>query len=317
VPLEPSTRALIDMMEQNWPDITTTPAAEVRRITGDNGAAARQAGPPPPEVAKVQDRTIPGPDGDIPMRIYWPLEATGTLPLVVYFHGGGWVICDLESHDSGCRSLANATRSVVVSVDYRLAPEYRTPAAAEDCYAATVWAAEHAAELDADASRLAVAGDSAGGNLAAVIPLMARDRQGPAIRFQLLIYPVTDVSSTRHDHPSKTDNGTGYFLTGAHMEWFREQYLSEGEDGSHPYISPLREKDLSGLPPAFVVTAEYDPLRDEGEAYGAKLAAAGVPVEVLRADGMFHGFFNMGALLPGVEATNDRAFAALRKALEA
>jgi acetyl esterase len=266
-------------------------------------------------VAKVEDREIPGPAGPIPVRIYWPLGATGTLPLITYFHGGGWVICDLDSHDGSCRALANETGSVVVSVDYRLAPEHRFPAPAEDSYAAMVWAAEHAAELGADASRHAVAGDSAGGNLAAVVALMARDRNGPALRFQLLVYPVTDVSPGRDRHGSQTDNATGYFLTTSGMDWFRGQYLPEGEDGSHPYASPFMADDLSNLPPAFVVTAEFDPLRDEGEAYGAKLAAAGVPVEVLRADGMFHGFFGMGELIPAVKPVTEQAFAAVRKGL--
>jgi acetyl esterase len=315
VPLDPTVKALIEVMEANWPDLEHTPAAQVRETTRANNAAAAQAGPPPREVAKVEDRSVEGPGGPIPVRIYWPLGATGTPPLVVYFHGGGWVICDLDSHDAGCRALANETGSVVVSVDYRLAPEHRYPAAPEDSYAATVWAAEHATELGADANRLGVAGDSAGGNLAAVVALMARDRHGPPLRFQLLVYPVTDVSPGRDRHPSQTDNATGYFLTTTGMDWFRAQYLPEGEDGSDPYASPFMARDVSGLPPAFIVTAEFDPLRDEGEAYGAKLAAAGVPVETLRAEGLFHGFFGMGELIGSVKPITEQAFAAVRTGL--
>ncbi|HSS12009.1 MAG TPA: alpha/beta hydrolase, partial [Acidimicrobiales bacterium] len=224
-------------------------------------------------------------------------------------------ICDLDSHDATCRTLANGSGAVVVSVDYRLAPEHRFPAAPEDAYAATLWAAQHAAELGADATRMAVAGDSAGGNLAAVVPLMARDRGGPLLRFQLLVYPVTDVSPTRDDYPSKSDNATGYFLTAEHIEWYRDKYLPNGHDGSAPYVSPVHATDVAGLPPALVITAEYDPLRDEGEAYGRKLNDAGVPAEIERCAGMFHGFFGMSTILDGATAANERAAAALRRAL--
>ena len=318
MPLAPETQAIVDVMESTWPDLRTTPAADVRRLVRETTAAARRDGPPPTEVARVEDRTAPGPGGDIPVRIYWPQTPQAdarSLPLVVFFHGGGWVICDLDTHDETCRTLANGSGAIVVSVDYRLAPEDRFPAAAEDAYAATVWAAEHAAELGADASRLGVAGDSAGGNLAAVVPLMARDKGGPPLRFQLLIYPVTDVSPARNDYPSKSDNGTGYFLTTEHMEWYRDKYLPEGDDGSAPYISPVRAADFAGLPPALVITAEYDPLRDEGETYARKLKEAGVPADVERCAGMFHGFFGLPMVLDGARAANERAAAALRDAL--
>ena len=318
MPLAPETQAIVDLMESTWPDLRTTPAADVRRLVQETTAAARRDGPPPTEVARVEDRSAPGPGGDIPVRIYWPQTPQAdarSLPLVVFFHGGGWVICDLDTHDETCRTLANGSGAIVVSVDYRLAPEDRFPAAAEDAYAATVWAAEHAAELGADANRVGVAGDSAGGNLAAVVPLMARDKGGPPLRFQLLIYPVTDVSPARNDYPSKSDNGTGYFLTTEHMEWYRDKYLPEGDDGSAPYISPVRAADFAGLPPALVITAEYDPLRDEGETYARKLKEAGVPADVERCSGMFHGFFGLAMVLDGARAANERAATALRDAL--
>jgi acetyl esterase len=317
MPLDPTAKAIMDAMDTAWPDLGTVTAAEARQVVKQAGEAAR-ALVPPPEVARVEDRTVPGPAGEIPVRIYWPRVETppASYPMVVYFHGGGWVICDLDSHDNICRSLSNATGAVVVSVDYRLAPEHKYPAAADDAYAATVWAAGHAGELGADPTRVAIAGDSAGGNLTAVVALMARDRGGPALRYQMMIYPVTDISPGHQDsHPSKKENGTGYFLTTEHMDWFRDQYLPDGADGSDPYISPLLATDLSGLPPAFVITAEYDPLRDEGEMYGARMRDAGVPVDIRRYDGVFHGFFSMAALLPIADTANRDAADALRHAL--
>jgi acetyl esterase len=233
----------------------------------------------------------------------------------VYFHGGGFVICDLDSHDGACRRLANATGSVVVSVDYRLAPEHRWPAAAEDAYAATGWAADRAEELGIDATRLALAGDSAGGNLTAVAALMARDRGGPALAFQLLVYPVIDLGASRSEYPSQRENAEGYFLTVAHMEWYRAQYLADDANGEEPYASPIKAASLAGLPPACVVTAEMDPLRDEGEAYGRALQAAGVPVTIHRAPGMFHGFFNMDAVLDGSKDAQRVAFEAANTVL--
>ena len=223
----------------------------------------------------------------------------------MYFHGGGWVIGSLETHDGTCRELAAGAGCVVVSVDYRLAPEHRYPAAAEDCYAATRWCAEHAAELAIDARRIAVGGDSAGGNLAAVVAQMARDRGGPGLVLQLLVYPVTD-----HDFgtASYRDNAAGYLLTAADMRWFWGHYL--GDDtarGAEPYASPLRAASLAGLPPALVITAELDPLRDEGEAYARALEAAGVAAKLHRYDGMIHGFFGMSAIM-------DQAVAAVREA---
>jgi acetyl esterase len=238
--------------------------------------------------------------------------AGGALPGIVYFHGGGFVIGNLDSHDGTCRALANASGCAVVSVDYRLAPEHRFPAAPEDCYAALRFVAERGAELGIDARRLAVAGDSAGGNLAAVTALLARERRGPDVRFQLLVYPVADHA---FDTPSYRDNAEGYFLSAAMMRWFWGHYLERPEQGDDPLASPLRAKDLAGLPPALVITAEYDPLRDEGEAYAARLKQAGVAAELLRYDGQIHGFFSLFDALDDGRAAVERAGAALRAAL--
>jgi acetyl esterase/lipase len=311
MPIDPAAVALIEILDQTFPKVeTAASAAEARQLAKDLPRL-----PDIEPVGDVEDRTIPGPDGEIPVRIYKPKGAAESRPGVVYFHGGGWVICDLDSHDGGCRRLTNAVDAVVVSVDYRLAPEHRWPAAADDAYAASQWVADHARELGIDPARLAVAGDSAGGNLTAVVAQMARDRDGPNFAFQLLVYPVTDVSATRHDYPSKRENAAGFFLTTASMEWYRDQYLDESAQGEDPYVSPIRATSLAGLPPACVVTAEMDPLRDEGEAYAAALEAAGVPVTTYRAPGMFHGFFNMDAVLDGSKLAQQAAFDAMRAAL--
>ena len=244
-------------------------------------------------VAKMEDRAIPGPAGDIPVRIYTP-EGAGPFPALVWFHGGGWVLGDLDGADPTCCLLANAAACVVVSVDYRLAPEAKFPAAADDCYSATVWVAENASALGLNPSRIAVGGDSAGGNLAAVVSQMARDRGGPAVVHQLLVYPVTDRDFST---VSYADNADGYLLTRASMEWFWDHYLNEPADAANAYAAPSQAKDLTGLPAATVLTAEFDPLRDEGEAYAAKLRAAGVNTVCTRYDGMIHGFFTMANAL--------------------
>jgi acetyl esterase len=311
MPIDPSAAAVIEVLEQHFPRVERTrSAAEAREL-------ARQL-PRPADVepiAAVDDRRVPGPDGEIAVRIYRPAVDGGPRPGVVYFHGGGFVICDLDSHDGACRRLANAMGAVVVSVDYRLAPEHPWPAAPEDAYAATRWVAEHAAELGIDAARLALAGDSAGGNLTAVVALMARDRGGPPLAFQLLVYPVIDLGSTRAQYPSQRENAEGYFLTVPQMEWYRRQYLADDGHGEQPYASPIKASSLVGLPPACVVTAEMDPLRDEGEAYGRALDAAGVPVTIHRAPGMFHGFFNMDAVLDGSKDAQRVAFDAMHAVL--
>ena len=242
----------------------------------------------PTPVGSIENQHVPGKDGDVPVRIYRP-DGDGPFPLLMLFHGGGWVVGNLDSHDETGRLLCAGAEAVVVSVDYRLAPETPFPGGLEDCYNATVWAADNAALLGADAGRLAVAGDSAGGNLAAAVCMLARDRAGPAIKHQLLIYPVTDYNL---ETTSYLTNGEGYFLTRDMMGWFWEQYLQDAEQAVSPLASPLRG-NLGNLPAATVITAEYDPLRDEGLAYAAALADAGVPVQSRDYAGMIHGFFSL------------------------
>jgi acetyl esterase len=262
-------------------------------------------------VAEVSDRTVPGPHGDIPIRIYRP-AGDGLLPCLVYYHGGGWVIGTVDTTDAVCRAVANRAGCVVVSVDYRLAPEHPFPVPLDECFAATEWVAANGAEIGVDKNRLAVGGDSAGGNLAAAVCLKARGNSFPSIRMQLLVYPVTEHS---FDTGSYADNGDGYLLTIDMMQWFWEQYLTDDGDGSNPLASPLRAATHDRLPPALVITAEYDPLRDEGEAYAHKLLDAGVPTTLARYDGMIHGFWQMLAVLPAASKAVDQASNALRAAL--
>jgi acetyl esterase len=279
---------------------------EEARIRGGSLAVASV---PHEEVAEVRDVAV-STEPMIGARLYRP--RSGTLPLLVYFHGGGWVVGSVALSDDFCRALANASGCAVLSVEYRLAPEHRYPAAAEDAYNATLWASAHAGELGIDAGRIAVGGSSAGGNLAAVVSLMARDRGGPAIKTQWLHVPVTDHDFTR---PSYVANATGMGLTRRGMEWFWRHYAPDVATRDEPLASPLRAKDLRGLPPAIVVTAECDPLRDEGAAYAERLRQAGVPVIYLEYPGMVHAFMGWSSVV----AAGARAFqdvgAELRKAL--
>lgn len=249
-------------------------------------------------VGDVRDLTIPGPSGEIQLRVYHPLP-DGALPIVVFFHGGGWVMGSLETADANCRTWANALGCVIVSVNYRHAPEHKFPAAAEDAYAATQWVSEHAGELGGDGKRLAVAGMSAGGNLAAVVSLMARDRGTPHIALQILGVPITNYD---FGTASYRENADGYGLTRVAMEWFWQQYLNDPAEGMNPYASPLRAGDLSGLPPALVLTAEYDPLRDDGQQYADALRAAGVPTQAPCYERMIHGYLGPQALQDVVAA---------------
>ncbi len=308
--LDLAAKAVMDMMEDNGVSF-----AGIASLTAEELRNRMQLGDAMPveDVARTENRVIPGPDGnDLPIRIYWAEVTDEPRPVVVFFHGGGWVIGGIDSHDGQVREMVNRTGAVYVSVDYRLAPEARFPAAAEDCYAATHWVAANAAAIGADADRLGVAGDSAGGNLAAVVAQMARDRGGPAIAHQLLIYPCCDMDTDAW--PSQTENGFDYFLTKESMDWFYDQYV-DPPDRNNPYASPIKAADLSGLPPAHVITAEFDPLRDEGEAYGARLQEAGVACEVHRYDGMFHGFFGMTLAIPGAVEAQKTAAAAVQAAL--
>lgn len=289
------------------PPLNEMSPAEARQAAA---AFADFAGPPDP-VASIANQTIPGLLGDIPVRIYTP-HGEGPFPIVVYFHGGGWVIGSLDAVDVPCTMLANRSRSLVVSVDYRLAPEHKFPAAVLDCYAATEWAATHAAELNGDSTRLAVAGDSAGGNLAAVVCALAREIGSVRIAFQALFYPVTNFDFTTRSYQ---ECGADYFLTTDMMQWFWKLYLRSESDGSDWRASPLRLPNVRELPPAFIVTAEYDPLRDEGEQYALRLREGGVPVVLKRLAGQIHGFIWMpGVMDAGKEAVDDAA-ALLRVAL--
>jgi len=270
-----------------------------------------QLGGDPEPVNKIEDRKLPGTAGSIPVRVYTP-SGSGPFPVLVYFHGGGWVLCDIETHDPVCRSLANAAECIVVSVDYRLAPENKFPAAVDDCYAAAQWVMNNASLINGDPDRVAVGGDSAGGNLAAVVALMARDLGGSAPIFQLLIYPVTDYYLP--GTPSMEENAEGYFLTRDDMVWFWNHYLNDVAEAEDPRACPLKASSLSGLPPALVITAEFDPLRDEGEMYAARLGEAACGVELVRYDGMIHGFFNMGGVLEQGRSAIALAAAQLRSA---
>jgi acetyl esterase len=308
VALRPEIRALLDQQAASGrPPLHRQSVAQARAFhTGDAAALNGEAAP----VAAAADRAVPGPGGDLPVRVYTP-EGEAPFPIVVFFHGGGWVVGTLDSYDPLCRALAAAVPAVVVSVDYRLAPEHRWPAAAEDAYAATLWASRHAAELGGAQHRLAVAGDSAGGNLAAVVALGARDRGGPAIAFQLLVYPALDAAG---DTGSWRDYADGFYLTAAGMRWYWDHYLG-GADGAAPDASPLRAAFLGGLPPALVVTADHDVLRDEGEAYAARLGEAGVAADVRRVEGVVHGFFRWRAVTGAADAALQESAAALRSAL--
>lgn len=249
----------------------------------------------------VRNIAIPGPGGDLPLRTYDPGDGN-SLPILVYYHGGGWVRGDLETHDELCRYLAATADCLVVSVDYRRAPEHPFPAALEDCYAATKWAHEHAGHLGGDPERVAIAGDSAGGNLAASVALLARERGGPPIRYQLLIYPVTDYA---FDTASYEENAEGYLLSRSSMRWYWDHYLESDIDGANPFASPLRAPDLSGLPPATVLTCGFDPLRDEGLAYADRLEEADVDVTVRNYPDAIHAFVSFPQLARALEARAD------------
>ena len=307
--LDPQVKTLLDQMASlGGPPIQELGVTKARALL--EGFAA--IGGPPAAVAGVEDRTFAGPAGEVPVRIYRPTDDAGPQPALVWFHGGGWVLGSIEGSDLTCRELAARAGVVVVSVGYRLAPEHPYPGGLDDCYAALAWVTATADDLGVDPRRVAIGGDSAGGNLAAAVALASRDRGGPAVRFQLLVYPAIDALMS---YPSIRDNGQGYMLTDDSMKWFVELYLGEHGDPKDPLVSPIYADDLSGLPPALVITAEFDPLRDEGEAYAARLRQERVAAKVSRYDGLIHGFFNMGAIVEAARPATAEAADALRLAL--
>ncbi len=308
MPLDPDMQALLDQMAA----ARLAAFHELTPQTAREQMARRTAGGDPVPVARVENRSIPGPNGEIPIRIYTP-AGSGPFGALIYFHGGGWVLGSLDMTDQPCRMITNAAGCITVSVDYRLAPEHKFPAGPEDCYAAMKWVIENAAELNCDAARIAVGGTSAGGTLATATALMARDRGGPKIAFQLLVYPAT---RRELDTPSQKQFAEdGYILSRADMEWFWGHYLAGDADAANPYACPDRADSLAGLPPAFVMTAEYDPLRDEGEAYAARLREEGVATVLKRYGGVTHGFFGMPTLLEKSRVAIAEASAALRDAI--
>jgi acetyl esterase len=309
--LHPQTRSLLDLIEaRGIPPTHTLSVADARAYYRDRRSVTQ---PAPAEVALVRELAAEGAHGAIPLRLYRPLgsNATTALPVLVYYHGGGWVIGDLDTHDSLCRELANGAGCAVVSVDYRLGPEHRFPAAVVDCLAATRWVHSHAGELQLDASRLAVGGDSAGGNLAAVVAISARDSGDLPIAFQLLIYPATDQ---HRQHPSHTENGQGYLLTKDTMDYFAGHYLADRTQYDDWRASPLLHADLTTLPPALVLTAGYDPLRDEGAAYAERLTAAGNRASYVCFERQIHGFITMGKVLDEANTAVALCAAELRRA---
>ncbi len=307
MPVDPQAQVFLDeVAAMGAPSVCCLTLAEAR---AGAAASAVMLGAPEP-VASIEDYRAAGPGGEIPLRVYRPC-GDGPLPVYVYYHGGGWVVGGIATHEAHCCAVANAAGCIVVSVDYRLAPENKYPAAADDAFAATAWVFENAPGFGGDPARVAVGGDSAGGNLAAAVALMARDRGSFRPALQVLIYPVTDF---RFDTPSYEQNAEGYMLSRSDMQWFWRCYLDAEEDGRQPYASPLRAVDLRGVAPALVITAEYDPLRDEGEAYAARLRQAGVSVELSRYHGMIHGFIRRTARFDQARAALAEVVEALREA---
>ena len=311
MPVDPQVQAFLEAQAQAAIANQVPPITEqtVEMARAGYLAVAEMLGQGPD--VDTEDSAVPGPAGDIPVRIYRPKGAGPGLPILVYYHGGGWVIGDLDTHDYAARELCAGAGCLVVAVDYRLAPEAQFPAAVDDSWAALQWVADNAAALGGDPSRIAVGGDSAGGNLSAVMSLLARDADGPHLAFQLLIYPAVDMEFSR---PSIDDNADGYVLTKDHMIWFRAHYLRSDADRADFRASPLLASDHSDLPPALIITAEFDPLRDEGRDYAEKLQAAGVATTLSNYEGQVHVFFQLAPILDGGRRAVNEACAALRKA---
>jgi acetyl esterase len=311
MPLDPDTKMVLDLMRAaGTPPIEQLSPEQARTMFQMTRPVLQQ---PPADVAETREMIAPGPRGDIPVRLY---RGRGTadqaaLPVLVFFHGGGWVIGDLDTYDGFCRDLANGAGCAVISVDYRLAPEHKFPAAPEDCIAATQWAASHAAELRIDPARMAVGGDSAGGNLAAVVALARRDTGGPALALQLLIYPSLDMNAEQESYRREAE---GYLLTTAGMLWFRNHYIRTEADMQDWHASPLLVPDVRGVAPAFVATAAHDPLCDEGFAYARRLEAAGVRVAHLHLNDQMHGFITMGRAIRAATLATNACAGALQSA---
>ena len=305
MPLDPQLQAMRDQRERDGvPPLYTMSLADARAA---DLASIRESGGEPEPVHEVANLTIPGPGGELPLRVYRPASAR-PLPALLYFFGGGWVLGTIDTADGVSRSLANSSGALVAVVGYRLAPEHPFPAAVEDCYAAVRWVAGHAEEIGADPARLVVGGDSAGGNLAAAVALRAR-ADGPALAGQLLVYPNTDQLA---DDRSMRAADDPFLFNRRSVAWYRRHYLANPDDAADPLASPLRAESLAGLPPTLVITAEYDPLRDQGEAYAHRLADAGVQVELSRYPGMAHGFFTMAGTVDASRAAIQQASSFVR-----
>ncbi|WP_433615669.1 alpha/beta hydrolase [Dactylosporangium sp. CA-139114] len=306
MPLDPQVQAMRDAKERDAVAPLYTMSLDAARVA--DLASIRAAGGRPEPVHEVTEHWIEGPGGRLVVRVYRP-SAARDLPVLMYCFGGGWVLGTVDTADGIARGLANAAGCIVAVPGYRLAPEHPFPAAVEDCWAATEWVVANAAALGADPARVAVGGDSAGGNLAAGITLMAREAGGPALAGQLLVYPNTDQTA---DDESMRANDDTYLFNRHSVAWYREHYLADPDDAHHPLASPLQAESLAGLPPALVITAEYDPLRDQGERYAARLAQEGVPVAVTRYEGMIHGFFAMAGSLEAGKVARAQAAKQLR-----
>jgi acetyl esterase len=305
--LDPQLQLLLRILgAAGLPRLETLSPSDARKFFRESATLLQHA---PAAMARLFDRTVPGPHGDIPVRVYVPKTGSSPHPVLVYYHGGGWTIGDLETHDSVARAFAERAECIVVSVDYRMGPEDRFPASIDDAVAAFEWVAAHAGEFGGDSSRLAVGGDSAGGNLSAAVAQQTLARGGRVPDFQLLIYPVTDLAEELQSYETFAD---GFYLTRDGMRWFKGNYCETDEQRLDPRASPLRQVSLAGLPPAFVMTAGYDPLRDEGKAYAQRLLDAGVDVEYRNYDSLIHGFISMAGVIREAGRAFDDAVAALR-----
>lgn len=311
MPLDPKVKNYLDELATLGvpPLHKLTPQLVRQALKAQNEAQANQEREP---VARVVDRTIPGSAGEIPIRVYTP-AGDDPFPILVYLHGGGWCFGDLEIGDATCRSFTNLVGCVVVSVDYRLAPEHPFPAGLEDCYSAVKWLAQNSSLINGDASRMAVAGESAGGNLATAVTMVAKERGGPPLAFQVLIYPNTD---TRLSMPSIEENASGYGIGKEDVRWAVNNYFSNPADYDHPWAAVIQANDLARLPPALIITAEFDPLRDEGEEYGRHLQAAGVPTIISRYEGVIHGFVSNAQIFEQGQQALAQVATALRRAFK-